>query len=96
MISKAKPSAPREGSGPLSRAEIETLCMLASISSHGCPAAALPERLGLSPSLCDAVERAVDELAAQGLVTVTDDRLALTELGGRWLSGLSAVTRTDA
>ena len=77
-----------EGSG-LSRAEIETLCVLHVVGARGCPVLHLAERLGLSPSVAEEVAEGMRPLVMAGVLdrspedmfTVTDagrERLELT------------------
>ena len=69
----------------VSRAEIETMCMLEAIPSQGCDLSALPETLGLAPTLLVPVTASLDPLLASGWVEVLDGRVQLTSAGRSWL-----------
>ena len=64
----------------LSRAEIETLCVLYSIGT-GCEVPELTARLGLSSALAPVVAEAVAELVRAGDITVDSDLVTLSAAG---------------
>ncbi len=69
----------------LSRADIETICILEAISSAGCALSALPEALGLAPTLLGHVTVSLDPLLASGWLEMFDGRVQLTSAGRSWL-----------
>lgn len=71
----------------VSRAEIETMCMLEAISEHGCKLSALPEKLGLAPTLLSAVTAALEPLLASGWVEICEGRVQIASAGRGWLGG---------
>lgn len=70
----------------LSRAEIETICILHSIGS-GCDLHELTERLGLPRELAPIVAEAVAELVAAGDIATADDFVELSTAGRARLDG---------
>ncbi len=66
--------------GKLSRADIETACMLLAIG-EGSATAQVVVRLGLSPAIGRAVENALNQLAGSGLVTAENERWSLSNAG---------------
>ena len=76
--------------GRLSRAEIETLCILDTVGREGCPPEALARKLGLSDSLGPVLVEAVDSLRLAGLLVVDDEegRARCTTLGMEWLAAV--------
>ena len=73
-----KPSA-------LPRGKIEELCLLSAIPDEGCAVDELPNRLGLSPLLAGAVEKASVGLLNAGLIQALDGRVAVTAEGKAWV-----------
>jgi hypothetical protein len=76
----------------LSRAEIETLCLLRAVGPDGCAPDQLPPRLGLSGMLEDALSTATRPLIDTGLLAIDNDRIVLTPRGADFLA--SALVRT--
>ena len=70
----------------LSRAEIETLCILSVVGKGGCPAGDLASRLGLSPTLASAVAEGMTILEDQGILERVDDKFSVTEAGAEMLT----------
>lgn len=68
-----------------SREEIETLCILHAIGSHGCDMNDLAELLGLSRGLAAAVVEGTGQLISAGWVELNDSRFSLTDEGRDWL-----------
>ena len=69
----------------VSRAEIETMCLLEAIPDHGCELSALPEKLGLAPTLLSPVTAALEPLLASGWVAICEGRAQITSAGRAWL-----------
>lgn len=69
----------------VSRADIETICILESIPGPGCALIALPEALGLAPTLLGPVTVSLEPLLASGWVEVLDGRVQVTSAGRTWL-----------
>lgn len=74
----------------LSRAEIETLCLLTAVGSAGCSLAQLPARLGLSPMLEDPLSAATRPLVDTGLLAIDGDRFLVTQRGADLLASAFA------
>ena len=74
-------------SGPaLSRAQVETLCLIRAVGPAGGAAREICGRLGLSLSLSEAVTEAATALVQQGLLVHDEDRGAYVVTdGGRAL-----------
>jgi hypothetical protein len=66
---------------PLSRGEVEKLCILHVVGEDGCPADELAGRLGLSDSLAAAIAAGTEPLVQAGLLTIEDDWLDVTDAG---------------
>ena len=78
----------------LSRAEVETLCVLYVVGAHGCPALELAPRLGLSQSLAEDVAEGMNALVLMGLLDRTEDaRFLVTAAGRSRLEGTLAELR---
>lgn len=77
---------PNDTSDRLSRAEIETLCVLHAVGRSGCPAGQLADRLGLSVSLASVVAGAMQGLILDGLLERVDERFFLTVRGRELLT----------
>lgn len=69
----------------VSRADIETICILEAIPGPGCDLSALPEALGLAPTLLGPVTASLEPLLASGWVEVFDGRVQVTSAGRTWL-----------
>ena len=69
----------------VSRADIETICILEAIPGTGCALSALPEALGLAPTLLGPVTASLEPLLASGWVEVFDGRVQVTSAGRTWL-----------
>ncbi|MCB9684383.1 MAG: hypothetical protein H6738_05765 [Alphaproteobacteria bacterium] len=66
----------------LSRADLEVLCVLYVIGTRGCPVLDVASRLGLSPSLAEAVAEGMNPLVVMGLLDRTEDGMfRVTEAG---------------
>ena len=74
----------------LDRVEVEGLCILAAIPKSGSSIEALLPRLGLSPLLCSAVEKAIDRLVDMGQVENHEGQIALTATGEALLNDWSS------
>ena len=70
---------------PLSRGDIETLCVLHAVGDGGCPALDLAGRLGLSRTIAAEVAAGMQPLVDAGLLALEEDRLLLTDGGRRRL-----------
>lgn len=77
-------TAERERRRRLSRAEIESLCLLRVIGEGACSMADVATRLSLSPALARYVASALHPLCLSGFVVVVDERVSITEAGARW------------
>lgn len=62
---------------------MERYCILQAID-QGCSCVELTVRLGLSPSLCGAVQLVVQDLQLAGLVEEIDGRITITTTGEGW------------
>ena len=71
----------------VSRADIETICVLEAIAKHGCELSALPEKLGLAPTLLSPVTAALAPLQASGWVEICEGGVQITPAGRAWLGG---------
>jgi len=71
----------------VSRADIETICVLEAIAKHGCELSALPEKLGLAPTLLSPVTAALEPLLASGWVEIYEGGVQITPAGRAWLGG---------
>lgn len=69
----------------VSRADIETICILEAIPGPGCDLSALPEALGLAPTLLGPVTGSLQPLLASGWIEVFDGRVQVTSAGRIWL-----------
>ena len=69
----------------VSRADIESICILEAIPGPGCALSALPEALGLAPTLLGPVTVSLEPLLASGWVEVLDGRVQVTSAGRTWL-----------
>lgn len=65
----------------LSRAGIETLCVLHAVGEDGCPASELAARLGLSPTIAPEIAAGMDSLVRSGLLDLEEGLFTLTEAG---------------
>lgn len=81
-------------SGKLSRADIETLCVLYVIGDRGCPKGDLAERLGLSPTIAPEIAAGMDSLLRAGLLALEDDEFVLTDAGRMRLDARSGSGRS--
>lgn len=71
----------------VSRAEIETICMLEAIPEQGCDLIALPEKLGLAPTLLSPLTAALEPLIDSGWAEICEGRVQITSTGRAWLGG---------
>ena len=69
----------------LSRADVETLCLLHAVGRDGARAATVTDRLGLSPAATGAVTSALCKLIALELVDLDADWFRLSPEGARRL-----------
>lgn len=69
----------------VSRAEIETICMLEAIPEEGCELRVFPAKLGLDPTTLSPVTAALEPLMASGWVEVHEARVQITLAGRSWL-----------
>jgi hypothetical protein len=83
-------SHPSSEDSRLSRAEVETLCLLKAVGPEGCPPDQLPARLGLSPMLVDALSTATRPLIDTGLLAIDSGRIVLTSRGADLLASAFA------
>ena len=64
----------------LSRSMVETICILLAVD-RGCSKDDLLERLGLSPSLANIVDIAIDALVSAGSLRVDEQEVHVTRRG---------------
>jgi len=70
----------------LSRAEAETLIVLHAVGTTGCALGDIALRLGLSPTLQDAIAACLNPMVSGGLLEVTEQFVFLTPSGEAHLS----------
>ena len=78
-MSRHNPDPERVMAKP-TRGEIETLCMLFAVGD-GCTTGELTARLGLSPTIADAVGSAATTLVEGGLLRVDGESFRITDAG---------------
>ena len=69
----------------ISRADIETICILEAIPGPGCLLSALPGALGLAPTLLGPVTASLEVPLASGWVEVLNGHIQVTSAGRTWL-----------
>ncbi|MCE2882256.1 MAG: hypothetical protein LW636_07855 [Planctomycetaceae bacterium] len=86
MITFAPSSNAPDQPQPLSRGDVERLCLLDAIGAEGCGIPRLVERLGLHPALEPAVLHALGKLSEEGLAEIAGDRALRTKAGAERLA----------
>jgi hypothetical protein len=88
-------SGPSGERAPLSRAEIETLCMLEAIPEQGCEVREMPVRLGLTSALGESVNVAFESLQAAGWIVIEAGWVKRTLRGQDWLVERSGASQSE-
>lgn len=89
-VSTRGSSSNAAASGRLSRADIETLCILNAVGEGTCTPRQLAERLGLSVDLASVLADVLQELAAGGLLVQQVGEVggpySVTSEGAAWMA----------